>query len=231
MAPPPQATSLQDPLGALSIQTTANFAGGVNLLTSPYFQSISAEWVIPNCQGTNKCCSWIGIDDDNQTSMAQAGWLVNDGRQYPFVQWAPPSTDNIHCSGKFCSPVQVTGFALQPGDLLALNLNYDTIPAVRATATFVNRTSGASTSVVLTNGNPTALSPTRALWLVECDVRGYAPFGATQFFGCQAIDTAGVAHQITYVMQAVLNGRTIGAVNAYANVATGVNGSVLVYQP
>ena len=197
---------------------------------APYFTTISAEWVIPNSRTSgSKSASWIGIDDDGASSLAQAGWVDQNGGKFPFVQWASAIGS---CTGAYCSPVPVTGFTLQTGDVLALTIVLASNPATSATATFVNKWNGnASTQVTFNSGSLPPMYGVRCAWLMEANPAGINNFGACQFFGCQGIDTNGVAHQVTSLFQMVQSGVTLVVPAAYANVATGAIGSVLVYQP
>lgn len=175
-------------------ETTTNWSGGVIFAPSGQnFHWVQGDWVVPNVFAPKQnqwfyCASWIGIDGDGSSDVCQIGVeceIYQSGSSitrhiYPWWEWYP------------LPEVQITNFAVSPGDMITALLCTSGATATSATAFLTNRTSGLSTSFTFNAPSGTQLVGNSAEWVVEAPTVGgsqsqIADYGEVFFSVCEAV--------------------------------------------
>jgi Peptidase A4 family len=180
-------------------ETSTNWSGAVVYAPAGQaFSWVQGDWVVPNVDAPTEnqwyyCASWIGIDGDGSADVFQAGVECEVYRSgssitrsfYPWWEWYP-------------SPeVQITNLPMDPGDMVTMLLcSSQGAGSTKGTVFFANRTTGASTSLVLTAPGTTKLIGNCAEWIVEAPTVGgaqsaLADYGEVFFSVCEAETTKG----------------------------------------
>lgn len=197
---------------AAGTETSTNWSGAV--VTAPKndpFKWMEGDWTVPNVDAPTEnqwyyCASWIGIDGDGSNDVFQAGVETEVYRSgssitrncYAWWEWYPDGE------------VQITNLEVSPGDMVTMLL-CSTSPT-SGTVFFTNRTTGASTSVILTAPTGVKLVGNCAEWIVEAPTVGgqqsaIADYGEVFFSVCEAVTQKGV----------IVNGGTGDNINMTAN--------------
>jgi len=172
-----------------------NWSGGV--VFAPRGQSFSwvhGDWTIPNVDAPTEnqwyySASWIGIDGYGGTDVCQAGVVCEAYRtsngtvvrnMFPWLEWAP------------APEVQITNFPVDYGDFItAVVCAGPGAGGTNAAVYFMNRTTGAYTSLTFTAPAGTSLVGNTAEWIVEAPLvngqqSSMADYGQVSFTTCQA---------------------------------------------
>ncbi len=181
-------------------ETSGNWSGAV--VYTPQgdsFKWLEGDFVIPNVGAPAQgqwfySASWIGLDGDGSGDVCQAGVeceVTQSGTSvtrniYPWWEWYP------------LPEVQISNFAVSPGDLLTMLLCTPSgAGSTSATLFLTNRTSGQSTSFGFNAPAGTILAGNSAEWIVEAPtVNGgqsaIADYGEVFFSVCEAVTVKGV---------------------------------------
>jgi hypothetical protein len=174
-------------------ETSTNWSGGV-VFAPPgeSFRWIEGDWVVPNVGAPTAnqwyyCSNWIGIDGDGSRDVCQIGFeceIFRSGpfvisRIYPWFEWFP------------AGEVEITNFSAGPGDMITALLCTSGRGATSASAYFINRTTGATTSLSFTAPPGRSLVGNSAEWIVEAPTVGgqqsaMADYGEVFFSVCEA---------------------------------------------
>jgi hypothetical protein len=186
--------------------TGDNWSGGV--LVGHVFSEIAGNWVVPNAyaatSGPFLNSYWIGLDGyiapgAHHALQVGVDCSLSGGSSsfYLWSQWAP-------------SPkVEITNPAVSAGDFVAVRISAKP-GATTATVYFINVSSGAATSYVISAPPSRQLLGTSAEWIVEApDGAGQlADYGQVFFGGCEALSSSGLMFGIRETLN-ITQGSTV----------------------
>jgi len=176
-------------------ETSPNWSGGV-VFAPPgqSFKCVYGAWVVPNVAGpadqnqVYSCDSWVGIDGlggSNDTCSAGVGPIpfpggTTPGIFYAYAQWSPGPQ------------VMIDNLPISPGDMVIVMVCTSGPTAVPpATAYFINRTTGVSTSFGFDAPLGTQFIGNCAEWIVSSRILGgqafaFGDYGQVFFSVCEA---------------------------------------------
>jgi Peptidase A4 family len=182
-------------LPSAGTETSPNWSGGIVFAPAgKAFQWVEADWVVPNVDAPTEnmwyySSNWIGIDGDGSNDVCQIGFECEAFRSgssvttqiYPWWEWYPESE------------VQITNFAVQPGDMVTALICTSGAGATSATAYLTNRTTGLSINFSFSAPAGTQLVGNCAEWIVEAPTVGgaqstIADYGEVFFSSCDCWD-------------------------------------------
>ena len=196
-------------VASLNTSYSYNWSGyAATAASGQTFASVSGSWTVPSVTSTTSgntySCHWIGLDGDGSTTVEQIGTeadVINGTpTYYAWYEFAP------------AAEVEISGFAIQPGDQMSATVEYDGATTSKSGSTEYGYTmtlydartkSGTSLGELYTTTDAALAS---AEWIAEAPtliVRGkdklstLADFGSVTFTGADAALDGGASTPIS----------------------------------